>query len=496
MFKKFCQPPHQTRTVRQRRASWRSRSPLWGGGKPISISLSPNTQKDDVFLALRTILQLWNWKSFNVVPRNVPRGSAINAEGTLKSTLNYAEQLEENFKQYLGVKYAFAFNSGRSALMAILSVLEISKDEEILIQAFTCNAVPNPIIWQGARPVYVDIDETLNIDPDDLEKKITPKSRAIILQHTFGVLAQIEKILTLAECYNLKIIEDCAHSLGAEYGFRAKRENHPALSPPSERAGSSTFQPRYASGKAGTFGDVAFFSFGRDKVISCVYGGMVATNNPDLAKRLKEFQEKCGSPSNFWTLQQLLHPIIFAVALPTYYFFNFGKFLIWFCQKIKLLSKAVTKKEKKGENPDYFPQKMSNALAILALNQLKKLNKFNEHRRKIAEFYENNLRENFSVVSRPVSRSFAVSWKYPIFMANPKEIRKRAKKEHIILDDGWWGSPVVPPDTDLEKMKYKRGDCPKAEKIAKTILNLPTHINISIYDAQKIINSLKTENEN
>ena len=63
----------------------------WCGGKsfkPISVSLSPNVQKDDVFLALRTILQLWNWKSFNVVPRNVPRGSAINAEGTLKSASN------------------------------------------------------------------------------------------------------------------------------------------------------------------------------------------------------------------------------------------------------------------------------------------------------------------------------------------------------------------------------------------------------------------------
>jgi len=445
--------------------------------KPISVSLSPNTQKDDVFLAWKMILQII-FRKTDPVPEQARYGASAKQKRKTD-----AETLEEKFKEYLGVKYAFSFNSGRSALMAILYALEIpekcqatnsadrlnlspmlkkenekGEKDEILIQAFTCNAVPNSILWSGANPVYVDIDETLNIDPEDLEKKIASKSKAIILQHTFGRPAQMEKILTLAECYNLKVIEDCAHSLGAKFKGR----------------------------KVGTLGDIAFFSFGRDKVISSVYGGMVATNNPDLAEKIKEFQEKCPYPSRFWIFQQLLHPIIFSIALPTYYFLNFGKFLIWFCQKLRLLSKAVTKAEKQGKNPGYFPRRMPNALACLALNQLKKLDKFNEHRKEIAAFYDKNIK--FGIKTEKES----IFLKFSIFIDNQKEIFKKAKKNHILLNDGWWGSPVMPPDTDLEKMGYKAGSCPKAEKIAKTIINLPTHINIRQREAKKIIKCIES----
>ncbi len=431
--------------------------------KPISISLSPNAQKDDVFLAWKMLFWPWEWLGVN---QFTPLDKLSNGASQRKSA---SITLEDEFKEYLGIKYAYSFNSGRSALMAILSALGIGEGDEVLIQAFTCNAVPNPILWSGVKPVYVDIDGSLNIDPDDLEKKITPKSKAIIVQHTFGIPAQMDKILTIAECYNLKVIEDCAHSLGAEY----KKVGLPAE----------------ASAKAGTFGDIAFFSFGRDKIISSVYGGMVATNNPNLAEKIKEFQEKCSYPSKFWIFQQLLHPIIFSIALPTYYFLNIGKFKIWFCQKLRLLSRSVTKKEKWGENPGYFPQKMPNALAALALNQFKKLDNFNEHRREIAEFYNC---ETDAKLTRKTDAKPAYL-KYPIFVKNPDKIRKIAKKNHILLDDGWWGSPVMPPGTNLEKMGYKIGDCPKAEKTAKTIINLPTHINISLKQAKKILNLLKDE---
>jgi len=97
--------------------------------KPISISLSPNTEKDDIRLAFGLLWQPWKWK------------------GPLMSSGQVAD-LENEFKKYLGVKYAISFNSGRSALMAILDSLGLNKGEEILLQAFTCNAVPNPIIWR------------------------------------------------------------------------------------------------------------------------------------------------------------------------------------------------------------------------------------------------------------------------------------------------------------------------------------------------------------
>jgi len=403
---------------------------------PISVSLSPNVQKDDVFLAYKTALNPGTWKT----------GGKI-------------KELEDGFKNYFGVKYAFSFNSGRSSLMSIIQAMEIGFGDEILVQAYTCNAVPNPIIWSGAKPVYVDIngEEDLTISVDDLEKKITKKSKAIIVQHTFGFIADIDKILSLAKKHNLKIIEDCAHILGAEYLGK----------------------------KVGTFGDASFFSFGRDKAISSVFGGMVLTNNADFAEKISEFQKKCGQPSNLWIFRQLLHPIVYSFGLATYNFFGLGKFVILFFQTIGLLSKAVTKKEKQGEKPEYFPFAMPNALAVLTINQFKKIDRFNRHRREITDFYERLLNKSH----QKSKNTFLL--KYPIIVKNPKTIIEKAKIKNIILNDGWSGSPIMPSGTDLAKMNYNIGGCPRAERLSEIILNLPTHINISEDKAGKIVKCIQ-----
>ena len=306
--------------------------------RPISISLSPNTEKDDIRLALKLLFQPWDWKLNHYATR--PRSVG----------------LEEEFKRYLGVKYAISFNSGRSALMAILDSLDIKKDDEVLLQGFTCNSAVNPILAKGAKPVFVDVVDTINMDPEDLKKKITSKSKVAMIQHTFGWPAQIDEILKIAKQNNLFLVEDCAHSLGAKY-----------------------------KGKfCGTFGDVAFFSFGRDKIISSVFGGLAVTNNEEIGERIKNFREKCDFPSNFWIFQQLLHPILVNyLVLPAYGLNQYlGRIILGLFHQLSILSKGVYKKEKKGEIPKYFPKRFPNALATLALNQFKKLEKFNNHRRK------------------------------------------------------------------------------------------------------------------
>ena len=413
--------------------------------KPISISLSPNAEKDDIRLALKLLFRPHKW--------NEKRSRSI--------------ELEEEFKKYLGVKYAISFNSGRSALMAILEAMKVREGDEVLLQAFTCNSAVNPILMKGAKPVFVDIDETLNIDLEDLKKKITPRSKAVMIQHTFGWPAQIEEILEFVRQNNLFLIEDCAHSLGAKY-----------------------------KGKfCGTFGDVAFFSFGRDKIISSVFGGMAVTNNEEIGERIKNFREKLDFPSNFWIFQQLLHPILVDYLVLPAYGLNqhLGRILLGIFHKLSILSKAVYRKEKRGEIPKYFPKKFPNALSLLALNQFKKLERFNEHRREIAKFYEENLKEKFELpLFRERSDILPTFMRYPILInKNTDKILEAARKRKIYLDDGWRKSPVVPPDTNLKKMEYQLGFCPQTEKIAKSILNLPTHINISQKDAQKIVDFLK-----
>lgn len=414
--------------------------------KPISISLSPNTEKDDIWLAFKLLFQPWKWK----------KGKAI-------------QELEEEFKKYLGVKYAFSFNSGRSALLVILEALNFEKNSEILVQAFTCNAAVNPIIWSDLKPIYVDCDEkTFNIDIQDLKRKITSKTRAIMVQHTFGLSAEINEILEICKENNLILIEDCAHSLGVEY--RSKKVG----------------LPPEALAKVGTFGNVSFFSFGRDKIISSVYGGIVVTNDEKLSKKISDFQKKIGESSCYWTLQQLLHPILMNwLILPTYSIL--GKYLLILFQNLHILSKAVHWKEKNGKKPDYFPKRLSNALAELALNQFKKLNKLNKHRQEIANFYFEKLEDTtFELPQKENNVFLRFSIKHP----RAHEIIKKAWQNNLLIGD-WYTCPIAPDDTKLEKMQYQIGSCPKAEKLAQQTMNLPTHINISKKQAQKIVSFLK-----
>jgi dTDP-4-amino-4,6-dideoxygalactose transaminase len=407
--------------------------------KIISTSLSPNTEKDDLRLVLKLIAS----------PRLWVKGEKIN-------------ELEGEFKKYLEVKHAFSFNSGRSSLVAILEALEIKEGDEVLLQGFTCNSAIIPILGRKAKPVFVDIDDTLNLDPQDLEKKITPQSKAVMIQHTFGWPAKIDEILEITRKHNLFLIEDCAHSLGARY----KRKF------------------------CGTFGDIAFFSFGRDKIISSVFGGMVVTNNNDLAERINRFKKELTYPSASWVFQQLLHPVLVSyLILPGYRFPNFGKLLLVFFQKIKILSKAVHWREKEGKIPSYFPKKLPNALASLALSQFKKLEKFNSHRKKIARLYQNEL--NKFILPFSAEKEGAIFMRCPVLVDNSDKTLREARKKKILLNDGWRKSPIVPPDTNIERMNYTLGSCPKAEKVADKILNLPTHINISEEKAERIVGFLK-----
>lgn len=438
--------------------------------RPISISLSPNTEKDDIQLAFKLLFRPGNWKI------------STNQHKTAD------QELEEEFKKYLRVSYAFSFNSGRSAFLAILNSLEIKENDEVLLQAFTCNAAVNPILNLKAKPIFVDIDDTLNLDPEDLKKKITSRSKAILVQHTFGWPAQIQEISKIAKENDLFLIEDCAHALGA-----------------------SILQTQFTWRKVGTLGDAAFFSFGRDKIISSVFGGMAVTGDEVIAQKIGKFQERLSYPSNFWLFQQLLHPILtHALVLPAYGLdATFGTIVLGGLHKLSILSKAVYKEEKKGEFCRHFPRRLPDALSYLALNQFRKLERFNKHRKEIANFYQNKLtklqstfhgdssKQENSKLILPLAKS--QQGRTPVFMRYPiltkfdtDEILKAARKRKIYLDDGWRASPIVPLDTDIDKMQYQRGSCPRAEKVAQNIVNLPTHINVNLEDAQKIVNFLKS----
>ncbi|MDO8663279.1 MAG: DegT/DnrJ/EryC1/StrS family aminotransferase, partial [Candidatus Wildermuthbacteria bacterium] len=151
-------------------------------------------------------------------------------------------------------------------------------------------------------------------------------------------------------------------------------------------------------------------------------------------------------------------------------------------QWLHILSKAVHWKEKIGGKPGYFPKRMPNALAILALNQFKKIERFNQHRREISKFYAENLGGRLDEGN--------IYLRFPVKNPRAHEIIKKAWQNNLLIGD-WYTSPIAPHDTRLDKIGYNLGSCPQAEKLSKETLNLPTHINISPKDAQIIVDFLK-----
>lgn len=169
------------------------------------------------------------------------------------------EKFEKEFAQHIGVKYAAATSSGTSALHLALLALNLGKGDEVITSPFSFIASANSIIYVGAKPVFVDIDETFNLNPNLIEEKINSKTKAILVVHLFGLSADMFKINKIAKKYRLKVIEDASQAPGARIGKRY----------------------------VGSFGDIACFSFYATKNITTAEGGMVVSNNKMLIEKVK-----------------------------------------------------------------------------------------------------------------------------------------------------------------------------------------------------------------
>lgn len=406
--------------------------------KTISPSLSPNSSWKDVWIALSYFLLPWKWLKWNI-GRNV-------------------ERLERQLKEYLGVNHVIAFESGRGSEYAIFQALGIGEGDEVIMQSFTCIVVANEILWSGAKPVYCDIDRnTYNMDPKKLEALITPKTKAIVLQHTFGKPGPIDEVLKIAAEHNLKVVEDCAHSLGSIYKNK----------------------------QLGIFGDAAFYSLGRDKVISGVHGGFAVTNDDELAKKLREMQSEVPYPKRMRTFQHLMHPIAFSVILPLYNRFHIGKIMLILLQKMGLISKVFVKGEKQAKEPEHKVMKLSNALANLALYQFSKLEKFNDHRKKIAKIYAHELND-IEELALPTIDERDNCYRYSILSDKRKEISLEAKKHGFLLGD-WYDPSIAPKGTNAAAVEYDEKQCPVATEVSGKVINLPTHPKITVKDAKQLV---------
>jgi dTDP-4-amino-4,6-dideoxygalactose transaminase len=170
---------------------------------------------------------------------------------------------EEAFAELCGVRYGVATSSGTTALHLALLAHGIGPGDEVITTPFTFISTANSILYAGARPVFVDIDPaTFNIDPDEVEAAITPRTKALMPVHLFGLTADMQPIMVLAEKYGLAVIEDACQAHGASYDGR----------------------------RAGSFG-TGTFSFYPTKNVTCGEGGMITTDAPDVAERCRVLRQ-------------------------------------------------------------------------------------------------------------------------------------------------------------------------------------------------------------
>ena len=407
--------------------------------RPIAISLSPNTSPADVRLAGKLLFLHSYWKN----PAALSRAA-------------------ERLAPYFPGRFLSFASSGRQALYDLLRVYGIGTGDEVIIQAFTCIAVPEPLLWLGIKPVYADVAEgSYSVDLEDVKKKITPKTKAIIVQHTFGIPGPIEEIVALAQQNGIVVIEDCAHALGG-----------------------------MLNGKhLGTFGDAAIASFGRDKCVSSVFGGAVILKDKNKLHELQQLQRSRKLPPASWVAQQLLHPVIFSIVLPLYFTAGIGKALLVVAQKVGLLSRAVEYKERIGSRPVHIDHAYSPALALLLGQQLEKLPHMVKRRREIARRYQ----EEIHALSEQEKAPHAdAAWlRFPLRTPHAKAILQDARAKGMLLGD-WYDAPLVPAASYMKAFEYTEGSCPRAEAASKEIINLPTYAALTDTQVTTIIDFMNS----
>ena len=178
--------------------------------------------------------------------------------------LNTVLRFEQGFAGEIDARYALAVTSGTTALNVALTAAGVGPGHEVIVPCCTFIASPSSVVTRGAVPIFAEIDESLTIDPDDIERKITPRTKAIMPVHLSGVPCRMDRIMEIAEKHGLMVVEDCAQSCGTAYQGR----------------------------QIGTWGHLGAFSLQFSKIITSGEGGVVTSDNPDLYERAVRYHDQ------------------------------------------------------------------------------------------------------------------------------------------------------------------------------------------------------------
>lgn len=335
----------------------------------------------------------------------------------------------------------------------------------MIVQAFTCQSVIEPIVALGMKPIFVDISEKdFSLDIENLKEKLADNTRVIILQHTFGIKPENrDKVVELAMKNQLILIEDLAHGLmSTSLATKEKFLNHFFL-----------------------------LSFGRSKSLSSVFGGGVVSQNRKIIKLLDH--GGLEYPSYSFIMKCLLYKPIVVTVKTTYRIF-IGKLIHKLAQGLGLLAAELTPEEKEGNFDQLLNKKYPNALAKLLLNQLKKLEKNNYQRAQVVNFYVNNLSSLRKIINTRTLHRYQNQplVRFPLLLDQRDRVISHLEQKKIFLDT-WYDSIIAPKTFPLKTLpgesRRSLNTCTVAFRLTKKIINLPTLIEID--QAKIILNELK-----
>jgi len=344
------------------------------------------------------------------------------------------KEFENALCKYTGAKYAVVVSSGTAALHISCLAANIKRGDEVITSPITFVASANSILYCGGKSVFADIQkDTVNIDPEEIKKKINPNTKAIIPVHFAGHPCDLEEIKEIAEKHNLLIIEDAAQALGAEYK--------------NSKIGSCKYS------------DMTIFSFHPVKHITTGEGGAVLTNQKDLYQRLLLFRNH-GITKDKKKMTKFDGP--------------------WYYEMQEL----------------GFNYRLTDIQCALGISQLKKLEKYIERRRELVNIYNKKLVEIDKIIL-PVEKPYVKSsWHiYYIRLKDSKRrknIFEELQKSNIGVQVHY--IPVYLQPYYQKNFGYKIGDCPKAEEYYKSTITLPLYPKMMNSEIQYIINILEGHN--
>jgi dTDP-4-amino-4,6-dideoxygalactose transaminase len=363
---------------------------------------------------------------------------------------------ESALAELTGVPHAVAFSAGRIGLFGILRGLGVGAGDEVVVPLPTHVVVPNAIRYIGARPVYADCRlGDYNLDPDRLEEVIGPRTRAVLVQHSFGVPAAMDRLLAITDERGLPLIEDCVHALGASWQGR----------------------------RVGGLGTAAFFSTEETKMISTTMGGATVTADAALADSLRAFERECPPPPRSLAARRLAKLSVYHLLMQPMVHRPFRR-LYELGGRRNPLPQPTTAAELEGERPARYEERLAAGQAELALRQLDRLEQNLAHRRQVAAAYTEAL-SGLGFAAPEVSPESSPSWvRYPVRVADRPTAERKLRRWIV---PGTWFTSVQEEAVSPTINGYREGYCPRAELAARQLVNLPTHPRVQPRDVERIV---------